>query len=410
MKRLSSLLGYVILWTVLGFGIHLLHTKIQTQFEADRDSAQIALQNTARGNWPQALKNFDRAIAYRPDSADYLAYRSGVKVRLKDFTGALEDVEAALRLCAGKSCESVKAVAYLNKGEALLGLEKNEEAIQALTEGLKYSPQFAESYYFRGWAYRNVKDLKASEADFAQSKKLAYVDRGLAYQELAQKTQDAYRKNLIPSGSALKSVTLGFDRVLADFYWLAFVQYYGDRDACLKDGFRQAPSYLSLITELDPHFIQAYWFASFVIAGDLGLKKEAQEFLDRGIEMNKEDWTVPYIAGFNQYLYNKNEKRAAEYYKIAMSRPGAPAWLASQAKVFEEQIPSRLKKIRTWQKMYDESKDAMVKDKAKGMLVMLWSMVYRDAPNDVMRGTAISNLERLEAKPIPANQLPKEEN
>lgn len=404
-NKLGKIAGYLCLWALLGSGIFYFHQRVQTEFNQDRSAAQSALRKTAQGQWQDALVLFNRAIEYRPNYPLYPAYRSGVRVRLKDFDGAVRDADRALAQTDGSNA-TVSAIAYLNKGEALFGQGRNEEAVVAFSRGLALSPEFPESHYFRGWALRKLGKLEQSNADFEKAKKMQYQDGGLAYQKLAEDNEDAYRKNLIPSGTAMKGLTLGFDRLLADIYWLAFVQYYGDRDACIKDRFRQAPSYLSLVCELDPHFIQAYWFASFVIAGDLGLQKEAEDFLDKGIRLNQEDWTVPYIAGFNQYLYNKNEKKAAYYYDLASKRPKAPAWLASQAKIFKQNIPSRNKKIHTWKKMFEQSKDAMVKEKARSMMILLYSMNYRDATNDVMRTNILRELEALGAEPIPASKLP----
>lgn len=296
--------------------------------------------------------------------------------------------------------------------------------------------------------------------------------------------EQGYSTNLIPDSNTVKMYALGFDRVMADLYWLAFIQYYGDVSMrlakqdpeAIKDGFRQAPAFLRLVIELDPHFIQPYWFSSFVIGSELNLKKEAEELLDLGISLNlpttvhenlhkerppegsvkakiasivdqnhpapydsKNNWVIPYIAGFNQFWYSEarkalkgrqplavalqleaspaktlesyqqTEKRAAEYYRLAAGMPGAPPWLQRQANILQAGIRSRVDAIRVCKQALAEAKDPIIIEKTKYMLMELWSRVFWDAPADAtgVKQTALQELQELGLRgPIPKHRLP----
>ncbi len=126
---------------------------------------------------------------------------------------------------------------------------------------------------------------------------------------------------------------MGYDQVLADCYWLSFIQYIGDSEGRSYDRYALAEQYIDLITELDPKLVQAYWFAAFVIGSDANQPQVAARIIDRGIQSNPNNWTLPFIAGINQYLYAHDDVAAAKYYKMAARFPDAPKWLSRQAEI-----------------------------------------------------------------------------
>ena len=74
----------------------------------------------------------------------------------------------------------------------------------------------------------------------------------------------------IPSAQAVRLVAMGYDQLLADFYWLAFVSYIGDGVARSHDQSVLADKYLELVSTLDPHFTQPYWYCAFTIGAEIG--------------------------------------------------------------------------------------------------------------------------------------------
>lgn len=190
-------------------------------------------------------------------------------------------------------------------------------------------------------------------------------------------------------------MTLGFDQLIADCYWLAFVNYVGDYSARKTDSHRRADDYLDLITTLDPHFVQPYWFAAFVVGNDQGDPVRAREIIDRGITANPDNWFLPYIGGINMYLFGHDETAAARYYRHASRYPDAPKWLARQADILEAKIPSQIKELNTWSNVYSTSEDGMVRDMAKAKLTEGWMQVFKRAPTDPIRQRARAALKEL---------------
>ncbi|MBX9686526.1 MAG: hypothetical protein K2X27_07475 [Candidatus Obscuribacterales bacterium] len=222
-------------------------------------------------------------------------------------------------------------------------------------------------------------------------------------------SSDYHNKRFIPKPKLTAAFSLGFNRLLADVYWLNFIQYYGDYKACRDERFKYAGDYLRLILALDSHFINAYWFAAFVLGGDLGQYKEAKELLNYGIKENPDDWSLPYIAGFNQYIYANDDKEAAKYYRLAAKVKGSPAYLNDLAKIMESHVAVKIRKeVRTWEKIFQNS-SGQVKEKARDNLQRLWSEIFYNAPTEPIRNRAINKLAGYEVKLLPRSALPLKE-
>lgn len=199
----------------------------------------------------------------------------------------------------------------------------------------------------------------------------------------------------IPSYYSLRLVSLGFDKLLADCYWLSFIGYYGDSESRKQDRYALAGNYLDLITSLDPQFVQPYWFAAFCIGNDQKNPQRAAEILEKGIAANQDNWYLPFIAGFNQYMFAKNELGAAKYYRQASKYPGAPDWLERQAKILEAKIPSTIKEINTWTDVYQSISEEGLRQRAKEKLIRLWMSVYSKSPSEEIRKRARAELSEL---------------
>lgn len=199
----------------------------------------------------------------------------------------------------------------------------------------------------------------------------------------------------IPSAKAVRLVGLGYDRLLSDFYWLAFVNYVGDDAARAVDRYRLADKYLDLVTGLDPHFIQPYWFCAFTVGADQRRPLRANEIIQRGISANQNNWYLPYIAGVNLYLFAHDEVGASRFYRSASKFPGAPKWLARQSEILAARIPSSVKEINTWDAIYRTEDAPLIRARAKERLIQLWSKVLLESSSVEIREKAKASLREL---------------
>lgn len=188
---------------------------------------------------------------------------------------------------------------------------------------------------------------------------------------------------------------MGFDQLVADCYWLSFINYVGDVDNRKEDNYMLADQYLDLITGLDPNLVNAYWFAAFIVGYEQKNPGRAAELIDRGIRNNQDNWYLPFIAGINQYLYAGNETIAARYYRQAAKYPDAPLWLERQAAILEAGIPSTIKEIDIWSSIYSCNADSRVQEKARQKLIELWEGIISANPPKKIRDKAVSALMQL---------------
>jgi hypothetical protein len=210
----------------------------------------------------------------------------------------------------------------------------------------------------------------------------AGVDSLLKRRQLGEETY------FLPSAQAVRLVGLGYDRLLADFYWLEFVNYIGDVRARFRDKSSMADKYLDLVSGLDPHFTQPYWYCAFTVGSEQKRPFRANEIIQRGLRANPGNWYLPYIAGINMYLFAHDEVAAARYYSVASKLPDAPPWLARQAAILAAKIPSTIKEINTWDTIYHTERSPMIRTKAREKLISLWSRVYYSSPKGEIREAA----------------------
>jgi len=142
---------------------------------------------------------------------------------------------------------------------------------------------------------------------------------------------------LFSSPKLLKKMALGYDGLMADFYWMRTIQYYGRFDEADKREVRYKNLYalLDITTTLDPWLMDAYRQGCFFLAMDAPLgagdTQAALKFLDKGLREHPEAWQLLYDKGFVYYQYVKDFKAAGETWLQGSKIPGAPGWMTSLA-------------------------------------------------------------------------------
>src|SRR5262249_24757411 len=69
---------------------------------------------------------------------------------------------------------------------------------------------------------------------------------------------------VLPNGKALRVLSLGFERAVADLFWIRTVYYVGDPDDS-KANWPAAEALANLVTDIDPHFDTAYVIMASVL-------------------------------------------------------------------------------------------------------------------------------------------------
>ncbi len=126
----------------------------------------------------------------------------------------------------------------------------------------------------------------------------------------------------IPSGRFLRYASFGFDGLAADAIYIWSIQYFGETR--IPDRFDQVERVFSVISDLDPRYVDAYDLGAVIAAQEKGDVELALRILDKGWARNPAQWFFPFQAGHYCQLMLKDWERAREYYRKAMDIPGAP--------------------------------------------------------------------------------------
>jgi tetratricopeptide (TPR) repeat protein len=126
---------------------------------------------TTKGEFDRALQDYDSAIRFDPKDHDLYLARAQVYEKKGIIDRAIADYDRVVQIDPGsKSVPIYRRLAALNCMDRGLGLEINGQLEQAITEyshALKFKPDLAEAFFYRGRVYARksrvqfaIKDLK----------------------------------------------------------------------------------------------------------------------------------------------------------------------------------------------------------------------------------------------------------
>jgi len=152
--------------------------------------------------------------------------------------------------------------------------------------------------------------------------------------QLPKKTMEVYM--YIPSGDFLKHFTFGFNQVIADYFWIKTVGYFGAH--LMSD--RHYPwlyHLIDLVTTLDPRFIWPYYFGGIILSLEAQQVEQSNLILKKAIHYHPDEWHFLFYLGFNYWYHDNNLLMAATYLKQAAMNPKAPRYLKTfPARLYNE--------------------------------------------------------------------------
>jgi hypothetical protein len=149
---------------------------------------------------------------------------------------------------------------------------------------------------------------------------------GWAETRLPDTSNVAESAALVPDPGSAKLAALGFDAVLADYYWLRAVQVVGSK-ASVDGQSELIGRLIDVVTTLDPWVLHPYRFAAIWMTDDESAVRKANLLLERGIAHHPQDWLNRFHLGFNHFFYFSENAEAAAALEPAVSLPGAPRYL-----------------------------------------------------------------------------------
>lgn len=157
----------------------------------------------------------------------------------------------------------------------------------------------------------------------------------------------------VPSPAFYERLPESWQTTVADAYWLALIQYYGEHVEGDKR-FDSLPAMVDLVTTLNPHFTKAYFFGAFG-AIDAGQTQWGYDLLKRGYAENPDDWHFPFYLGFYIYSFAKDKDKnvlAAQMYEQAARLPGAKDFVSRLAAILYAKGDEKAKSVDMWFTIY----------------------------------------------------------
>ncbi|HKS08528.1 MAG TPA: hypothetical protein VJS13_03210 [Pyrinomonadaceae bacterium] len=198
-------------------------------------------------------------------------------------------------------------------------------------------------------------------------------------------------ESLYLNAKTAKRLSLGFNGLAADWYWMRSLQYVGrkilavDENTAIDDlsqlDLRLLAPLLENATTLDPEFLDPYEYAAVVLpAIDV---KEAIRITSKGIDANPNAWRLYQHLGYI-YWQQGDYATAGEVYSRGAQLPGAPVWMEAMKARMAAEGGSRSTAREIYTRMFEQSADAKVKDMARKRLIQLDSLDQRDGLRKVL--------------------------
>ncbi len=145
--------------------------------------------------------------------------------------------------------------------------------------------------------------------------------------EKVRTTPRVYRDSMyLPSGRNIHLISLGYDQFMADFIWLRAIQAFGGHWGTDRN-YTPIFHLFDVITDLDPHFLEAYTFGNLVIGDEGGDQKLGLTLIDKGIIKNPRKYKLPYWGGYVAYWQMNNPDLAKYYYARALKCSDVPGFV-----------------------------------------------------------------------------------
>lgn len=221
---------------------------------------------------------------------------------------------------------------------------------------------------------------------------------GLSAAALTTRWNDAHRRDLAAqfpdealylNGPVMKRLTLAFNGVSADWYWMRSLQYVGRKIIKYEDAhagnvdlhdlssldLRLLPSLLSMATTLDPQFLEPYYYGAMLLP-DLN-PDEAISLLNHGIAANPDKWRLYQHLGYI-YWQRGDYQQASDVYAAGAKIAGAPPWMLAMSARMKAEGGARQAAREMYAHLSEASDDLNVKRMVEKQLMRLDSLDERD--------------------------------
>jgi len=133
----------------------------------------------------------------------------------------------------------------------------------------------------------------------------------------------------VPTPAHARLAALGFDPVVADYYWVQALQVVGGTTGSVEQYSKLIGDLIEVVTALDPWVDHPYRFAAMWLTSSYEDVRRGNALLDRAVAYHPLDWRNRFYLGYNHFFYLEDNARAAEVLEPAISLEGAPNYLGA---------------------------------------------------------------------------------
>jgi tetratricopeptide (TPR) repeat protein len=202
---------------------------------------------------------------------------------------------------------------------------------------------------------------------------------------------NAIDESLYLNGKTARRISLGFNGLAADWYWMRSLQYIGRKmmnypgDIAIDDlgplKLKLLAPLLDTATTLDPEFLDVYEYAAIILPSfDV---EQAIRITQKGIDANPNAWRLYHHLGYI-YWQQHDYQSASEAYGRGAQVPGAPAWMQAMKAKMAAEGGSRSTAREIYTRMYEQSGELQVREMARKHLLQLASLDQRDGLRKIL--------------------------
>lgn len=185
-----------------------------------------------------------------------------------------------------------------------------------------------------------------------------------------------------------KLPTLGFDNVMASWFYLQFIQYLGDTKAREKTGFSSITDYFELVSKYDPRFLWGNLILSTANSLYAGRPDKSVEFLNKVIpynspEINPDSFSLWNYKGTDEILFLGDIPAAINSYTMSVK------WAEARGDELGKTTAKRNRETVEFLQNKSDSKKAQV---------AAWGTILFSALDNNTRKMAIDRIESLGGK------------
>lgn len=227
---------------------------------------------------------------------------------------------------------------------------------------------------------------------------------GLAAVTLLSRTIDARRANisgqfaeepLYVSAPTARRLSLAFNGLASDWYWMRSLQYVGGKIVNYEDthegrvdfgniaslNLELLPQLLQVSTALDPQFMAPYEYGAMILP-ELD-SEHAIVLLNYGIKQNPTAWRLYHHLGYI-YWQRKDYLKASDVYAVGATLPGAPDWMAAMGARMKGEGGSRESAREMYRHLSETTTDEAIKSMVSKQVTRLDSLDERDTIRSVL--------------------------